>query len=170
MLLFGLAVFFFLFGLIPYWHKLHKHVHGILGCEHFLFFFPLLQLLLTLPANDIGWALTFPNGKIGFISTLQTLSNLSQSAGSPYSVNLETFSISRHSTSSISSLRSSCASFGSSYSPSPVLRSSTRRYSVRKMRMSYKTRPTRPGQRFDAAGFAQVGTLEMCSIYLILLP
>ena len=46
MLLFGLAVFFFLFGLIPYWHKLHKHVHGILGCEH-CFYTPHIWLALA---------------------------------------------------------------------------------------------------------------------------
>lgn len=40
MMLFGLAVFFFIFGVLPYWFKVHKHLHEILGC----------------------WALTFPNG------------------------------------------------------------------------------------------------------------
>ena len=40
LLLFGLAVFFFIFGALPYWFKVHKHLHEILGC----------------------WALTFPNG------------------------------------------------------------------------------------------------------------
>ncbi|KAI0700919.1 voltage-dependent anion channel-domain-containing protein [Cytidiella melzeri] len=38
--LFGLAVFFFIFGALPYWYKLHKSLKEILGC----------------------WALTFPNG------------------------------------------------------------------------------------------------------------
>ena len=32
LLLFGLAVFFFIFGALPYWFKLHKHLHEILGC------------------------------------------------------------------------------------------------------------------------------------------
>ncbi|TFL01185.1 voltage-dependent anion channel [Pterulicium gracile] len=49
LMLFGLAVFFFLFGLLPYWFKLHKHLNEILGC----------------------WALTFPN--VGWISTLRVL-------------------------------------------------------------------------------------------------
>ena len=33
LLLFGLAVFFFVFGALPYWFKLHKHLREILGCE-----------------------------------------------------------------------------------------------------------------------------------------
>lgn len=33
LLLFGLAVFFFVFGALPYWFKVHKHLHEILGCE-----------------------------------------------------------------------------------------------------------------------------------------
>ena len=33
LLLFGLAVFFFIFGALPYWFKLHKHLDEILGCE-----------------------------------------------------------------------------------------------------------------------------------------
>lgn len=32
LLLFGLAVFFFIFGAMPYWFKVHKHLHEILGC------------------------------------------------------------------------------------------------------------------------------------------
>ena len=40
LLLYGLAVFLFFFGILPYWFKLHKHLNEILGC----------------------WALTFPNG------------------------------------------------------------------------------------------------------------
>jgi tellurite resistance protein TehA-like permease len=40
--LFGLAVFFFFFGLLPYPFKVHKHLSEILGC----------------------WALTFPNGAL----------------------------------------------------------------------------------------------------------
>ena len=34
LMLFGLAVFLFFFGLLPYWFKLHKHLHEILGCEY----------------------------------------------------------------------------------------------------------------------------------------
>jgi len=49
LMLFGLAVFFFVFGALPYWFKLHKHLHEILGC----------------------WALTFPN--VGWISTVRLL-------------------------------------------------------------------------------------------------
>lgn len=49
LLLFGLAVFFFAFGVLPYWFKVHKHLGEILGC----------------------WALTFPN--VGWISTLRVL-------------------------------------------------------------------------------------------------
>lgn len=52
LLLFGLAVFFFAFGVIPYWFKLHKHLHEILGC----------------------WALTFPN--VGWINTIMALSQI----------------------------------------------------------------------------------------------
>ncbi|ELU40201.1 c4-dicarboxylate transporter/malic acid transport domain-containing protein [Rhizoctonia solani AG-1 IA] len=48
LLLFGL-VFFFAFGVLPYWFKLHKHLHEILGC----------------------WALTFPN--VGWINTIMAL-------------------------------------------------------------------------------------------------
>ncbi|KAI0812459.1 voltage-dependent anion channel-domain-containing protein [Irpex lacteus] len=43
LLLFGLAVFFFIFGALPYWYKLHKSLKEILGC----------------------WSLTFPN--VGWI-------------------------------------------------------------------------------------------------------
>ena len=32
LMLFGLAVFLFFFGLFPYWFKLHKHLREILGC------------------------------------------------------------------------------------------------------------------------------------------
>lgn len=32
LLLFGLAVFFFLFGALPYWFKVHKNLKDILGC------------------------------------------------------------------------------------------------------------------------------------------
>ncbi|KAA1475536.1 hypothetical protein DENSPDRAFT_783604 [Dentipellis sp. KUC8613] len=53
-LLFGLAVFLFIFGVLPYWFKLHKHLHEILGC----------------------WALTFPN--VGWISTLRVLGDVLQ--------------------------------------------------------------------------------------------
>lgn len=40
LLLFGLAIFFFVFGALPWWFKVHKELKDILGC----------------------WALTFPNG------------------------------------------------------------------------------------------------------------
>jgi hypothetical protein len=33
-LLFGLAIFFFAFGLLPYWFKVHKHLGEILGCQY----------------------------------------------------------------------------------------------------------------------------------------
>ncbi|KAL0577115.1 hypothetical protein V5O48_004868 [Marasmius crinis-equi] len=49
LMLYGLAVFLFLFGVIPYWFKLHKHLNEILGC----------------------WALTFPN--VGWINTTKVL-------------------------------------------------------------------------------------------------
>ncbi|KAI0057260.1 hypothetical protein BV25DRAFT_1920355 [Artomyces pyxidatus] len=48
-LLFGFAVFLFVFGILPYFWKLHTHLNEILGC----------------------WALTFPN--VGWISTLRAL-------------------------------------------------------------------------------------------------
>jgi len=31
-MLFGLAGFLFVFGILPYWFKLHKHLSEILGC------------------------------------------------------------------------------------------------------------------------------------------
>jgi len=52
LLLFGLAVFFFIFGALPYWFKLHKNLNEILGC----------------------WALTFPN--VGWILTLRKLGDI----------------------------------------------------------------------------------------------
>ncbi|KAI0082018.1 hypothetical protein K474DRAFT_1703482 [Panus rudis PR-1116 ss-1] len=52
LLLFGLAIFFFAFGALPYWFKLHKHLSEILGC----------------------WALTFPN--VGWILTLRKLGDI----------------------------------------------------------------------------------------------
>lgn len=52
LLLFGLAVFFFFFGAFPYWFKVHKHLHEILGC----------------------WALTFPN--VGWIATIRALGDI----------------------------------------------------------------------------------------------
>ncbi|KAF8993505.1 voltage-dependent anion channel [Cyathus striatus] len=56
-LLFGLAVFFFIFGVLPYWFKVHKHLHEILGC----------------------WALTFPN--VGWIATLRVLGDIFELEG-----------------------------------------------------------------------------------------
>ncbi|KAH8093113.1 voltage-dependent anion channel-domain-containing protein [Cristinia sonorae] len=52
LLLFGLAVFLFCFGVLPYWFKVHKHLSEILGC----------------------WALTFPN--VGWISTIRVLGDI----------------------------------------------------------------------------------------------
>ncbi|KAH9926628.1 voltage-dependent anion channel-domain-containing protein [Epithele typhae] len=52
LMLFGLAVFLFFFGLFPYWFKLHKHLREILGC----------------------WALTFPN--VGWIATIRVLGDI----------------------------------------------------------------------------------------------
>ncbi|EIM86417.1 uncharacterized protein STEHIDRAFT_121377 [Stereum hirsutum FP-91666 SS1] len=49
LLLFGLAIFLFVLGVLPWWVKVHKHLCEILGC----------------------WALTFPN--VGWISTLRAL-------------------------------------------------------------------------------------------------
>jgi len=57
LLLFGLSVFFFAFGVIPYWFKVHKHLSEILGC----------------------WALTFPN--VGWISSLRVLGDALQIPG-----------------------------------------------------------------------------------------
>ncbi|KAI0654597.1 voltage-dependent anion channel-domain-containing protein [Cubamyces menziesii] len=52
LMLFGLAVFLFVFGVLPYWFKVHKHLSEILGC----------------------WALTFPN--VGWISTIRVLGDV----------------------------------------------------------------------------------------------
>ncbi|KAG7451562.1 uncharacterized protein BT62DRAFT_883423 [Guyanagaster necrorhizus] len=52
LLLYGLAVFFFFLGIIPYWFKLHKRLDQILAC----------------------WALTFPN--VGWISTTGVLGKI----------------------------------------------------------------------------------------------
>jgi len=54
LVLFGLAIFLFIFGVLPYWFKVHKHLADILGC----------------------WALTFPN--VGWISTLRALGDVLQ--------------------------------------------------------------------------------------------
>jgi hypothetical protein len=35
LMLFGLSVFLFLFGLFPYWFKVHKNLRDILGCKWF---------------------------------------------------------------------------------------------------------------------------------------
>ncbi|KAI0036945.1 voltage-dependent anion channel-domain-containing protein [Vararia minispora EC-137] len=51
LMLYGLAVFLVIFGALPYWFKLHKHLHEILGC----------------------WALTFPN--VGWIASTGALGN-----------------------------------------------------------------------------------------------
>ncbi|KAJ3848962.1 voltage-dependent anion channel [Lentinula lateritia] len=52
LMLYGLAVFLFVFGVLPYWFKVHKHLKEILGC----------------------WALTFPN--VGWISTTRVLGDV----------------------------------------------------------------------------------------------
>ncbi|KDQ63100.1 hypothetical protein JAAARDRAFT_168565 [Jaapia argillacea MUCL 33604] len=57
LMFFGLAVFFFFFGALPYWFKLHKHLSEILGC----------------------WALTFPN--VGWINTLRVLGDIFEIEG-----------------------------------------------------------------------------------------
>lgn len=59
LLLFGLAVFFFLFGALPYWFKVHKHLHEILGCEYLV---AISLWLYVCSCFALGWALTFPNG------------------------------------------------------------------------------------------------------------
>ncbi|KAI0027457.1 voltage-dependent anion channel [Vararia minispora EC-137] len=51
-MLFGLAIFLVVFGALPYWFKLHKHLNEILGC----------------------WALTFPN--VGWIATIGALGDV----------------------------------------------------------------------------------------------
>ncbi|TFK27689.1 hypothetical protein FA15DRAFT_635310 [Coprinopsis marcescibilis] len=51
-MLFGLAVFFFIFGACPYWFKVYRRLHEILGC----------------------WALTFPN--VGWILALRVPGDL----------------------------------------------------------------------------------------------
>ncbi|KIK69875.1 hypothetical protein GYMLUDRAFT_150500 [Collybiopsis luxurians FD-317 M1] len=56
-MLYGLAVFLFFLGLMPYWFKVHKHLHEILGC----------------------WALTFPN--VGWISTTRVLGDVLRISG-----------------------------------------------------------------------------------------
>ncbi|KAF9019958.1 hypothetical protein BDZ89DRAFT_283291 [Hymenopellis radicata] len=57
LMLYGLAIFFFVFGILPYWFKLHKHLNEILGC----------------------WALTFPN--VGWIATTRALGDIFQLDG-----------------------------------------------------------------------------------------
>ncbi|KAL0961491.1 hypothetical protein HGRIS_006432 [Hohenbuehelia grisea] len=52
LMLFGVAVFLFLFGALPYWFKIRKDLNEILGC----------------------WALTFPN--VGWIATLEVLGDI----------------------------------------------------------------------------------------------
>ena len=58
LLLFGLAVFLFCFGVLPYWFKVHKHLSEILGCE----WSPPSLAHKKLTLFGLGWALTFPNG------------------------------------------------------------------------------------------------------------
>lgn len=49
LMLFGLAFFFFVFGILPWWFKIHKKLDEILGC----------------------WSLTFPN--VGWILSLRKI-------------------------------------------------------------------------------------------------
>ncbi|PBK60602.1 hypothetical protein ARMSODRAFT_897712 [Armillaria solidipes] len=57
LLLYGLALFFFIFGLMPYRFSLRRHMNEILGC----------------------WALTFPN--VGWITTTRSLGDIFQIQG-----------------------------------------------------------------------------------------
>ena len=80
LLLFGLSVFFFAFGILPYWSKVHKHLGEILGCQHLLFsLFTSVYPDLWVCILDVGWALTFPN--VGWISTLRVLGDTLQIPG-----------------------------------------------------------------------------------------
>jgi tellurite resistance protein TehA-like permease len=76
LLLFGLAIFFFAFGLLPYWFKVHKHLSEILGCQHPISFSSRDLRFCNL---DVGWALTFPN--VGWISSLRVLGDTLQIPG-----------------------------------------------------------------------------------------
>lgn len=72
LMLYGLAVFFFIFDILPYWNKLHRQMQGldeILGCEH-------LHLLLhpDVELSFIDWALTFPN--VGWILATRSLGDV----------------------------------------------------------------------------------------------
>lgn len=57
LLLYGLALFFFIFGLIPYRFSLRRHMNEILGC----------------------WALTFPN--VGWITATRSLGDIFEIQG-----------------------------------------------------------------------------------------
>lgn len=61
LMLFGLAAFFFVFGLLPYWFKVHKRLSDILSF----------------------WALTFPNGASLQNSLYLLYSSILQSVGFP---------------------------------------------------------------------------------------
>lgn len=61
LLLFGLAVFFFAFGALPYWFKLHKHLGEVLGCMFLSLQFHSIEQVTEIIFAQ-GWALTFPNG------------------------------------------------------------------------------------------------------------
>ncbi|TFK70559.1 hypothetical protein BDN72DRAFT_856858 [Pluteus cervinus] len=56
-LLWGLAVFLFFLGVLPYWFKVHKQLNEILGC----------------------WALTFPN--VGWIACIRLIGDIFQIKG-----------------------------------------------------------------------------------------
>ncbi len=70
LLLFGLAVFFFAFGALPYWFKLHKHLGEILGCTSLRYESHSLMEHNTY-TRFLGWALTFPNGTSFSLQTPQ---------------------------------------------------------------------------------------------------
>lgn len=96
--LFGLAVFFFVFGALPYWFKFDKHLNEILACK---------QLpteggreLIMLICFMLGWALTFPNGMYKIVSAWFITNDpplLFQSVGFSHYAKLGTSSIYEHS-------------------------------------------------------------------------
>jgi len=80
LMLYGLAVFLFLFGVLPYWFKLHKHLNEILGCK-FIPIVSCLEIGLNVHFQCQGWALTFPNGEFYSIAIItETYDNLSSFA------------------------------------------------------------------------------------------
>ncbi|KAI0290293.1 voltage-dependent anion channel-domain-containing protein [Russula brevipes] len=78
--LFGLAVFFFIFGLLPYGFKVRRSLSEILGCQHHSLLHHLCDnpdLPFLLPV--VVWALTSPN--MGWISSLRVLGSTLQIPG-----------------------------------------------------------------------------------------